>query len=335
MRSGGFGIITHMRWTYPLGLLSLVAACGGDPAPAPETSDMTQPVCDDPDEICLKKPASGFQINSDRVTIAAGQDVEYCEIVEVPGQPGETFYVKAFESQMTAGSHHLIVNALEMGGPDDAKFETGERFECFAAVGFTETIPLTGSQKPYQLQPFPEGVGKIVHAGQKIVLNYHYFNTAAEQIHAETAVNFHLADPAEIQKEAQQFGMVNIGIEVPPMANASFTEECTFYQDIMVYGLTRHTHRWGTDFKAWFVGGERDGELALESDHYENVNFPFDEPLLMKTGTGFRFQCDYENTEQHALTFGEKATDEMCILFGGWYTVNEGDIANRQGCIRN
>ncbi len=331
-----FGMITKMRTATLLLLSVFLGACGETTEPSPPGVDPTfqEPTCSSPDEVCLQAPANGFQVRSSRVEIAGGEDVEYCEIVAVPGTPGEVFHIKAFESQMTQGSHHLIVNALPLGGVDDAAYDVGDRVECFAGTGFEEVIPLTGSQVPYQGDAFPEGIGKRVEAGQKIVLNYHYFNTSSAAIHAETAVNFFYAEPGEVKKEAQQFGMVNVGINVPPMSSASYTEECTFYQDIVVYGLTRHTHRWGTDFKAWFVGGEHDGELAVDSDHYENVRFPLDEPIVMKTGTGFRWQCDYQNTEDHPLEFGEKATDEMCILFGGWYTVNEGDIPNQQGCIR-
>jgi hypothetical protein len=316
--------------------LLLLTACGGDDTqPEPDGGEeLVAPQCDDPQSLCLDEPENGFQIRSSRVEIAAGQDVEYCEIVAVPGDPSETFYVDAFESQMTQGSHHLIVNALEVGSEDEQQYAPGDRFECFATTAFADTIALTGSQAPYNAQKFPEGVGKTVHGGQLIVVNYHYFNTSGESIQAEAAVNFHLADAEEIEKEAQQFGMVNFTFEVPPMSTATFDEECSFSQDVMVYGLTRHTHRWGTDFSAWFVGGPRDGELAFTSDHYEKVAYPFDEPVLMPAGTGFKWECNFDNTEDYPLTFGEKATDEMCILFGGWYTVNADDPVTRQGCIR-
>lgn len=323
-----------MRQAATISLVALVAACGGDPQPEPETADFTAPTCDSPDEVCLKQPAHGFQLKSDRVEIDAGQDIEFCEIAAIPGDASETFYVKGFESQMTQGSHHLIVNALEVGGEDEAKYEVGDRFECFASVGFSNTIPLTGSQAPYSGYEFPEGVGKVVNGQQLVVLNYHYFNTSASPITAEMAVNFHLADADEIEKESQQFGMVNLSFEVPPMATATFEEECTFTQDVTVFALTRHTHRWGTDFSAWFVGGDRDGDLAFTSDHYEKVSFPFESPITMKAGTGFRWECNYDNTEEHALVFGEKATDEMCILFGAWYTPEADAPVTRQGCIR-
>jgi hypothetical protein len=324
-----------MRTSATIVIAALLAACGGDPQTAPEELSFSAPTCDSPDQLCLDKPSNGFQINSDRVEISAGQDVEYCEIVAVPGDPSETFYIRAFESQMTQGSHHLIVNALEVGSEDEQAHEVGEREVCFAGTGFSDTISLTGSQAPYQGYEFPEGVGKVVHGGQKIVVNYHYFNTTGSAIQAETAVNFHLVDGSKIEKTAEQFGMVNLTFAVPPMSSESFSEECTFSQDVLVYALTRHTHRWGSDFTAWFVGGERDGEQAFTSDHYEKVSYPFvDGPVLMKAGTGFRWQCDFENTEDHELTFGETASDEMCILFGMWAVPNAGDEVSRQGCLR-
>jgi hypothetical protein len=62
------------------------------------------------------------------------------------------------------------------------------------------------------------------------------------------------------------------------------------------------------------------------------VDHPFAEPQLFKAGEGFRFQCDYNNTEDHALRFGTQARDEMCILFGlAWDAGNQREIPS-QSC---
>jgi len=90
--------------------------------------------------------------------------------------------------------------------------------------------------------------------------------------------------------------------------------------DVMVGGLTRHTHQWGRDFTAWFEGGHHDGEHIWTSPAYETeTDHGFAEPVLMKKGSGFKFECDYENDTTRDLRFGLKATDEMCILFGLWW----------------
>jgi hypothetical protein len=85
--------------------------------------------------------------------------------------------------------------------------------------------------------------------------------------------------------------------------------------------LTRHTHRWGTEYEVWYAGGANDGAQIFSTPDFEHdVNHIFDSPIDVKTDEGFRFRCDYENTENHALRFGPNATDEMCILFGLWWS---------------
>jgi hypothetical protein len=313
-----------------------VVGCGGDPQPepTPQPPSFTPPECSSPTELCMSQPQSGFQVQSVGTTVEPGQDVEYCEVVQLPGNPGEPFYVNAFEVQMTQGSHHLIVAAIEPGSETEAAAVVGERVPCTGPDGFGgEIIPVTGSQQPYNANTFPEGVGRQYSGGQKLVFDYHYFNTTMEPIAAKAAVNFHLTEASQVKKIAQSFGFVNIGIEIPPGASASFVNECRMSQDVMVYELTRHTHKWGTDFSAWFAGGDRDGEKIFTSPDYETVNFPLEEPVLVKAGEGFRFECAFTNTEDYTLRFGLKATDEMCILFGSWFVVNETDSIAEQSCL--
>ena len=87
----------------------------------------------------------------------------------------------------------------------------------------------------------------------------------------------------------------------------------------MVFQLTRHTHQWGTDFPVKYKGGPKDGELIFTSPDYENADYNFEEPALIRAGEGFEWTCNYQNTTDSVLRFGIKATDEMCILFGQIY----------------
>ncbi len=271
--------------------------------------------------LCLTEPASGFQVRSEGYEIQPGEDVEYCEVVVLPGDPSTTYYVTRFEVAMTEFSHHLIVSAIEPGTETDANAAPGDRVPCTGGDVFGgEVIPVTGSQQPYHDTTYPERVGRVYTGGQKLVFDYHYFNTAQEPISARAAVNFHTTDAANIDRIVQTFGMVNLAIDIPPMSEEAFTRECILHQEMDVFSLTRHTHKWGTDFEVWFHGGARDGEHIFHSASYEeNVDHIFDEPVRLKAGEGFAFKCAFRNTEEHALKFGLKATDEMCILFGDWY----------------
>ena len=235
---------------------------------------------------------------------------------------------------MTESSHHLIVAAIQVGSPTEANAAPGDRIPCMTTQAFGEDLdPVTGSQVPYHEESFPPGVGHVYTGGQLLVFDYHYFNPSPEPLQAQAAVNFHTVDESEVEKVARSFGFYNFGIATPPGEAASFTSECGFSQDVLVHKLVRHTHKWGTDFTVWHKGGEKDGEQVFLSKHYEETNHVFDEPVLVKAGEGFRFECSYQNTETYTLEFGVKASDEMCILFGTWWET-DGSVAPEQDCAK-
>jgi len=164
---------------------------------------------------------------------------------------------------------------------------------------------------------YPDGIGRLYYGGQRIVFDYHFLNTSKDSIEARSAFNLHLTDEAHVQHLAGGIGFYNWTIDTPPGKQGAFTAECHFGSDVMTGGLTRHTHRWGTDYSVWYSGGPNDGEHLWTSHDWENdTSFPFDPPVAMNAGEGFKFECDYTNTEDYDLRFGTKASDEMCILFG-------------------
>jgi hypothetical protein len=127
---------------------------------------------------------------------------------------------------------------------------------------------------------------------------------------------------------------LNQSIVIPSRQTASFTMECTMRQDVVVFGLSRHTHRWGKDFEVWGVGGTRDGEqLFLSRDWEANTGWAPAPPMLVRAGEGFKFRCDFDNTTNATLVWGDKATDEMCILYGSWYVANPNEAPAAQSCI--
>lgn len=311
----------------------------GDGTPAADagdgdTSDGGGDSCDDGACLDLEPPARGFQLVNQGTTIEPGEDVEYCEVVLLPGTPSDTYYVSRFESQMTPGSHHLIVSAIEPGSATDDAAQVGDRVECFGPGAFGgDLLDVTGQQLPYHEESFPPGVGRVYSGGQKLVFNYHYLNATDEPLLARAAVNFHTTDEGNVEKLAETASFFFLGIDVPPGQEASYTTECAFDTDVMVHKLTRHTHQWGTDFPVHFAGGPRDGELIYNSPNYESPDHVFEEPIAMAAGEGFRFTCNYVNDSDHPLRFGESATDEMCILFATIYAPDAREVPREQSCV--
>jgi hypothetical protein len=267
----------------------------------------------------LDPPENGFQIRSIGRFIDPGTDVEFCEVVTLPGTPEDTYYVDRLEVAMHQWSHHVIIDAVVPGSETEEGLEDGQVVPCVSAASAygEDLVDVIGAQSPYADLQLPEGIGRIYYGGQKVIIDYHYFNPTTEKIPAGHALNFHLVEESDVQHVADNFGFYNLNIFTMPGQTSKYAASCTFDQDVMISLLTRHTHRWGTDFHIWYKGGDKDGDHIWTSNDWElETNYVYDEPILVRAGEGFRFQCEYDNTTDKVLKFGPKATDEMCILFG-------------------
>lgn len=289
-----------------------------------------------PYELLLEAPARGFQVRTVGTEVEAGDDVEWCEVVVVPGTSDDVYYVNGFEGAISPGSHHLIVTAVLPGTDADRNTEPGQRVECISAeAAFGDGLRgIFGLQQPRRSVFYPEGIGRVVRGGQKLVFDYHYVNFADRAVPARAALNFHTVDASEVEREAYDFSFSNFGIRIPPGESRSFTAECAFDQDVLVWQVTRHTHRWGTDFSVWYWNGERDGtHLWTSTDWEHEIDYTIpDGPVRLAAGEGFRFECNYTNTTDRELRFGTLGTDEMCILFGIWWVAEPGQTPVRNSC---
>jgi hypothetical protein len=313
-------------------LCSVLAACSSD-AEGPSTGAPEAP------NQLLAPPRDGVQVRAVGTPAPAGSDLEWCEVAEFPGTPGQTYYVNRIDLAKSQFSHHLFVSTVATGSPAEAaasELGVGQRVPCQAASSaFGEgTVTIAGAAKPLQTIPYPEGIGQKYIGGQKLILDYHYYNTSIDDVQAEVAVNFHIVPESAIKKLSHGFAAMNLTIEIPPLSKAAFTGECRFSQDLLVGAIVRHTHRWGTNYQVWTVDGANHVTPLWSSDDWqEDIDKRFDEPMLFRAGEGFRYRCEFQNTEERTIRFGTKATDEMCNLFGSWWVVNEGDAESPQQCM--
>lgn len=190
-----------MRLSYPLHLAFSLAAAALASAGCSSADDGQAKTPGAAQYLGLRTPAEGegFQLRTTGIRIGPGEDLEYCEVLQVPGDGSETYYVQSLEVGNGEGSHHLLLDAVRPG-------------------------------------------------------------------------------------------------------------------------LMRHTHQWGKDYAVWYAGGPRDGQEIFRTPDYDHdILHVFSEPIAVKAGDGFRFECSFDNTEDRPLRFGVNATDEMCFLFGIWW----------------
>jgi hypothetical protein len=320
-----------------LAALSLVIAFGCTARTASESSDINDQQGNVKASLVLDLPGRGFQVETLGNTIEPGDDIQWCEVVQLPGTQKDVYYINRLEAAMTPYGNSLEVSAAIPGSETEANIDSGTRVTCQRAgeVFGEDFIDVMSSQQLYSDVRYPKGVGKILYGGQKLVIDYHYFNPSEEPVSAKVKLNFYLVDKRNVEKIAHTATFENFTIYTPPNGESTHLAECIVDEDILVYSLTRRTHRWGTDFSVWYAGGERDGEhIWTSSDWNRDTQYVIPGgPIRLKAGEGFRFECDYNNTTNESLQFGVYATDETCILQADWWVINEGDDADEQGCL--
>jgi hypothetical protein len=252
----------------------------------------------------------------------------------LPGSARDTFFVGRMELAMTRFSHHLIVSIAPQDSSSLLGVEPGIPEVCDGAHRYgTDLLPFAGSSRLYQDHAYPDGIGVAVRGGQRLLFNYHVFNTGEVAYAVQHWFNLHFVDA--IEKPARLFGFYNVYIAIPPGTTPTFGDECRFKNDLLVWSMRRHTHRFGTDFRVLWAGGDDDGDLVWTSRDWEQeVIHRFDPPVVMRAGTGFRWECDFQNPTDQTVTSGSQATDEMCILFGDFAAIGDDAEVGPQSCYR-
>lgn len=221
-------------------------------------------------------------------------------------------------------SHHLIVYRTA---------DTAEQLTPFDCQPFTDTLdptkgsPMVITQKHEELIELPAGVAFSLAANQMIRLEMHYLNTSFEEREVTATSTFIPIPDAEFKDEADLLFIGNPDISIPPSSAAtlgpSFIVMPPLLDGANFFGVTGHTHQWGTNVTVSVT----DGQPASDKVIYDVPNWTWSEPatvymdppVTLPKGGGFRFTCDWENKSASTVSFGESATDEMCFFWAYYY----------------
>lgn len=262
---------------------------------------------------------SGLQrvvLKSESFTVPAGGELYRCQNFANPF--GKDVDIKATESFMSPGSHHLF--AFYKEGASD-----GPLVEC---SGLEFTSSLHTSQTPYNLFDYPAGVAVPVKQNQGIRLAAHYINPTDKPIEASITVAFYLAEPGTSQEYSGHLFLNNPLIYVAAHSPGKVSKTCTMPRDIKLFTATSHMHQFGRKFTAQ----TEDGTSLYETNLWSDPPFKrFDPPIELKKGQKISFTCEYENPGDKPLVFGESAiSNEMCILSGRYFGEGNGEAIDCQ-----
>lgn len=264
-------------------------------------------------QACIDAPpgTETLIIDSDPFTVNPGEELYRCQNFANPF--GRDVAVVKSESFMPPGSHHMF--AFYAQGATDSALE-----EC-SGLEFSRSIHT--SQLPYGVFDYPEGVGTLVKQDEGIRLNAHYLNTTPNPIDATVTTVLYIKERAAVSQFSSHIFFNNFAILVGPRSTGKAEKTCKIPKDINLLGVAGHMHQFGTLLRA----ETGSGDLVYETESWdEPENAIFDPPMPIAKDDTITYWCDYENTSDGTLTFGDSAeTDEMCILSGRYFPADDGE----------
>jgi hypothetical protein len=218
--------------------------------------------------------------------------------------------IQSWESDMTVGSHHLLV-FYKAGATDDPLESDPNRCN-----GLEFHSGPYGAQTPQAKITYPDGVAAFVSAGNGLRLSSHYLNASPNTITANVKVIARKATPGTVQNHSGVFFFNNIGLVIPTGAmNYPVTKTCSVPRDVYFMFSVAHMHKHAIGQVA--TSG---GQTIYQTNTWESQFAQYTPAMFMKAGTQITFTCTYNNDSGGPLTFGESAqSNEMCIFDGQFY----------------
>jgi hypothetical protein len=281
----------------PVALLAAaLVACGG----ATGTSDGAPP--GDPDAGPLVLDDAGVPVGWHRLlerawTLGPGEEAYWCTSVVL----AEDVRIGGFSPIAPLGTHHTVVSLGSQvpEGPCDG-IDTGAIWLYASGVN-------TGALE------LPGGVGITVHAGTRVNLQLHLFNTLDGPLTGTSGVAIRPLAPDDVDQEAGLFMPGPLDLIIPP-GEHSITGNCNIQKPQRLFALMPHLHQLGTHMKVELV---RDGQATqvlwdapydFESQAMTRVG-PFD----LVRGDVLRTTCTWDNPGPSTIRWGQSSTAEMCF----------------------
>lgn len=292
--------MTNVR-AFLIAIAGLAAACGSD------TDDTAEDLTPD------AAPGASFRIVSPDIAIEPGQEITYCYYTTIPVD--HEVGVKRWSSQMTPGSHHLILFFADGAAQEDETIEPN----C-DGIGLENGVPywMYSAQTPTAESVMPAGVGMTVPAGQKVYVQMHYLNATEETIQAHVEITADTYDTDETYQPAAAYVTYAAGFSIPANSTGSAGGSCAVPADAQFYAMSTHAHKRATLMRV------TDGDaMVFESENWEHPGAALwnSDPFYGFASGQLTYHCEYDNTGNSAPVEegASAATNEMCMAVGYFF----------------
>ena len=270
-----------------------------------------------------------YVITMDTVKIPKTGVVEYqYQIKEI--ELKEDKWVEAVEviPGNTEVLHHVLVSPQY---PKGYKPPMQQRSEWFDGL-FAAYAP---GQDP---EVFPEGSGRFLPKGTKLVFQLHYTPTGKDEIDV-SKLGIHFSDEPK-EKEYIITGPVNLRFAIEPFNNAfPVNGAFKFDEPVTLHAMTPHMHYRGKSMKYSAVYPDGKKELLMSVPNYDfnwQRTYILDEPRDLPAGTTIVCEALFDNSKENAANpdpsatvyFGEQSFEEMMIGYLSFVRSTNNSTAN-------
>ncbi len=287
-------------------------------------------------------PEEGFQLHLGTIFLKPNEEVEYYWKYDT--QLAEDIEVNEVEVDMSASSHHFLFFKYGENDRPEEDPEGLEKVDFFNADIGEDMIGGWPYSKSYKL---PAGTAYKWKEGTILKFNYHIKNYSSTQIlPADLYINVYTQEAGTAVKEMySDFILYRASLPcfigdsfcIEPGETRTFEENITYRhferdidreEDINIWMLGGHTHKYGTDYDVFDVEtGEQlydgtfnydDSDNIFDTGFYDYAEPPlrfFDDMVTVKGTEGIMHKATYENTGTSKVGFGLTTVDEMMGVF--------------------
>jgi hypothetical protein len=270
-----------------------------------------------------KKPvAPSNQISFGALTARPLEERTQCVVKRLGNKT--KVHVGAIHNQLGGPSHHMVVYRVS---------DTVEKATPFDCEPFVDTLdptkgsPLMVTQKKDDYLKLPKGVAYTLDENQMVRLELHFINPSSADAPVTATSTFEPISDEDFKDEAGFLFIGNVDIKLAPRSTTTLGP--TFfaiprdYYDAKFFAITGHEHHLGTNVTIDTAADTIDpGKRIYEVPDWswsEPKTEVFDPPIVLPEGGGFRFSCEWNNTTDQTVRFGESANAEMCFFWAYYY----------------
>lgn len=227
--------------------------------------------------------------------------------------------------------HHLLTY-IDTSGQAEAldRADAGPGYTCFGGPGFVGAREGLGGWAPgARPVAVPDGVGMLIPAGARLVLQVHYHNRTGDPVQELSRVGLRFAR-ATVDKRLRVIPVLNQQFRIPAgeerwIVRASFTLPPIWRMHAI--GVSPHMHLLGREMRltATYPDGTSRSLIYIDDwDFHWQANYTFEEPVPLPSGTRIDMVAVFDNSAEskrqpsqppRAVSWGEGTTDEMALVF--------------------